>query len=184
MLSNKTNVEKSILEGCLKKRPSSQKALYDRYAMAMYNTIIRIVPQRMEAEDILQESFIKVFNNIESFKAKSTMGAWIKSICVNTCLKHLRKTKGITFVPEDNLPDLTEDLDQNELEYSVKQIHDSIKTLPAGARNIISLYLIEGYTHAEIAQINNISESTSKSQLTRAKKILARKLNSIHYEKR
>lgn len=174
-----TNNEKSILKGCLVKQPRAQRALYDKYALAMYNTIIRMVPRRMEAEDVLQESFVKVFQSISDFRGASTLGTWIKSICINTSLKHLRTSGNITFLGEEDMP---EKEIEAPIKYDVTRIHEAIKSLPRGARTITSLYLIEGYTHAEIARIMDVSESTSKSQYNRAKKILAQKLKGMIHE--
>jgi len=133
----------------------------------------------MEAEDLLQDSFIKVFNSISDFQGRSTIGAWIKSICVNTCLKHLRKSGDLKFTNEESIPEPKE---EESFEYDVALIHNAIKTLPKGARMIVNLFLIEGYAHSEIAQILNISESTSKSQYARGKKLLAQNLKGLIYE--
>ena len=123
-----------------------------------------------EAEDLLQEAFTEAFNKLETFRFESSFGAWIKRIVVNRCINHLKKRR-IELTLTDTLPEKglqnEEPTDNSQLE--VKAIHKAMEKLPDGYRVIFSLYLIEGYDHAEIAQIMGISESTSKSQFSRAK---------------
>lgn len=136
----------------------------------MYNVCCRMVGDRMLAEDILQESFVDVFRNIKSFKGDSTPGAWIKRIVVNNCISHLRKRKvhfsdiddGAHQVADVAVPD-----DDNT--YRVELIKDAMRKLPQGYKVIFSLYALEGYDHEEIADILDVSISTSKSQYHRAK---------------
>jgi RNA polymerase sigma-70 factor (ECF subfamily) len=123
-----------------------------------------------EAEDILQISFVDVFTKLHTFKGKSTIGAWIKRIVVNNCINHLRKRK-MHFSEMDgelgNIPD-SEPVEE-EAAYTVQGVKKCIEKLPDGFRTVLSLYLLEGYDHKEIAEILSITESTSKSQFHRAK---------------
>jgi RNA polymerase sigma-70 factor (ECF subfamily) len=122
-----------------------------------------------EAEDLLQESFTEAFIKLDSFRYESSFGAWLKRIVVNKCINHLKKRRA-QLVFTDNVPENTyeqEDIDPSLME--VKRIRNAMEKLPDGYRVIFSLYLIEGYDHGEIAQIMGISESTSKSQFSRAK---------------
>jgi len=148
----------------------------------MYNICIRMVPIQADAEDIVQESFVKAFNNLDSYKGASTFGTWLKRIVINTSINHLKKRKQ-WFVNIDELPMSIEDSLNNDLledgilnKISPEMIHEAIKTLPIKARMVFNLYLLEGYLHKEIAEMLDISESTSKSQYQRALKLLQERL--------
>ena len=138
-------------------------------------------PYVPEAEDILQEVFIKVYENLKNFKGNSTIGTWIKRISINTTLKYIRNRRMLSFEKVE-FPDIVEE-EVEDLRYDVKMIHDQIKLLPEGCRIVLNLYLFEGYQHKEIASSLNISESTSKSQYQRGRKLLQEKLKSIAYGK-
>ena len=124
-----------------------------------------------EAEDVLQESFIDVFRRLDSFRAESSLGAWIKRIVINHCLNVFKKRR-IKFeeISESagNIP-AEENEDNEEVVYEVRKVKDGIMKLPDGYRQVLTLYLIEGYDHAEIADILGIQETGSKSQFSRAK---------------
>lgn len=124
----------------------------------------------MEAEDVLQESFMDVYKKLHTFKFESTPGAWIKRIVVNNCINKLRKNKlQIEEIEEGrHIPDEVAERDDHS--YEVQNIKKAMSDLPEGYRVVFSLYAMEGYDHQEIGQIMNISESTSKSQYSRAKK--------------
>lgn len=160
-------IQAPLIEGCLKGNRKSQFILYRQYSKAMYNLAYRMMNNREDAEDILQETFIDCFRNIGSFRYESTFGAWLKSILINRCLNQLRKKK-IDFVLCETFPkDLSEE--KPEIIYDTSKVFKAIEQLPDGYRIILTLYLLEGYDHTEIAQILGITESTSKSQYSRAK---------------
>ena len=139
----------------------------------MYHTVIRFVSNKEDAEDITQDTFIKVFAKIHTYNGKSTIGAWMKKIAINTALQFLRKYKNMRFTSlENDIGLLEEPSELKTFDINVKLIHEAIKKLPAGCRSILNLYLMEGYKHKEIAQILDISESTSKTQYRRARLIL------------
>jgi RNA polymerase sigma factor (sigma-70 family) len=133
----------------------------------MYNVCMRIVNHVGEAEDILQESFIDAFRNLDGFKGNSSFGAWLKRIVVNKSLNYLKKRK-VEIVNEDALIDDVPDTTEAD-EYDIKHVVNLIQQLPDGYRVVLTLYLVEEYSHAEIATMLNISESTSKTQYMRAK---------------
>ena len=136
----------------------------------MYNTAIRIVANKADAEDVIQETFVHVFRNLEGFIGDAPLGAWIKRITVNSALSHLRKHRKFRLVDVDENYDWPEP--EEEAVYTpvdMESVHHAIKQLPDGGREILSLYLLEGYQHKEIAQILDITESTSKTQYRRAK---------------
>lgn len=143
----------------------------------MFHTALRMVATRADAEDITQEVFAKVFENLAQFKGDSTLGAWIKRITVNTTLNHIRKNGHIHFLAIEEQFDLAEEeRTQWQSPIELNAIHEAIKRLPKGCRLVFSLYLLEGYQHQEIAEILDITESTSKSQYLRAKRLLQKDL--------
>ena len=126
---------------------------------------------REEAEDMLQEAFTQAFMKLDSFRWESSFGTWLKRIVVNTCLNAINKKKvELTYCEEIYHYDYTEDVEETEVQLTVANITKAMELLPEGGRMIFSLYLLEGYDHPEIAQIMNITESTSKSQFMRAKR--------------
>jgi RNA polymerase sigma factor (sigma-70 family) len=168
-----------LIEECRKGSSKAQFRLYNQYAKAMYNLAYRILNNREDAEDMLQEAFIECFRNIESFRFESTFGAWLKKIVVNRCINQLKKKKtDLTFY--DTPPSVAIE-EEEENSFDTKKIFKGIEMLPDGYRIILTLYLLEGYDHSEISQILGISESTSKSQYSRAKEklknILSKKYN-------
>jgi RNA polymerase sigma factor (sigma-70 family) len=159
-----------LIEECRKGNTRAQFRLYKQYSKAMYNLAYRILNNREDAEDILQEAFVDCFRNINSFRFESTFGAWLKKILVNKCLNHIKKKK-IDLTLCEILPvNISEE--EEEVIYDTGKIFKSIELLPDGYRIILTLYLLEGYDHSEISQILEISESTSKSQYSRAKEKL------------
>lgn len=162
-----TETDRRLIENCLSGDRDAQYRLYRTYAKAMYNIARRMVPYESDAEDILQTSFVDVFAKLHSFKYESTPGAWIKRIVINNCINHLRKKKLETKEFDGNID--IEDHDISEADINVDVIHKAMEMLPDGYRIIFSLYAVEGYDHSEIAEIMNISESTSKSQYSRAR---------------
>ena len=159
-----------LIEDCRKGNSKAQFRLYDQYSKAMYNLAYRILNKREDAEDILQEAFVECFRNLDSFRFESTFGAWLKKIIVNKCLNHIKKKK-IDLTLCETLPTTIYE-EEEEVIYETRKIFKSIELLPDGYRIILTLYLLEGYDHSEISQILGISESTSKSQYSRAKEKL------------
>lgn len=146
------------------------KALYQKYAPAMYNLCLRMLQHPQEAEDLLQESFLQVFAHLDSFRGEATMGAWIKRIVVNTCLNHLKKRR-IPLVYEEPGDVAEEPPSWNEEEFcgTVELVRKAISRLPEGYRVVLTLHVFEGYTHREIADQLDIAESTAKTQYMRAR---------------
>ena len=165
--------EEAILQGCLKNHAAAQKELYNRYSPKMLAVCYRFAHNREDAEDMLQDGFIKVFLQIHTFQSKGAFEGWIRRIIVHTCINHLKKNKrfnesvdilqaSAAQVREENIPSLMQ----------AKQIVDCIRVLPMGYRTVLNLYAIEGYSHKEIAGMLEIEESTSRSQYTRARQML------------
>lgn len=151
--------------------------IYKLYSRSMYNISFRITRREEDAEDALQEAFISAFRNLASYRADATFGAWLKRIVVNKSINVLKKRKH-EWMPEDEQWDVAEEETQVDYreELTVSRVKKAIEELPDGYRTVLSLYLLEGYDHQEIAEIMGISESTSKSQLNRAKGKLREKL--------
>lgn len=145
-------------------------SLYKLYSKAMYNVGYRITRSEEEAEDVLQEAFINAFRNLDNYRGDATFGAWLKRIVVNKAINALNKKKH-EAIPEDDRWDVAEEEPPVEYgdELTVERVKRCIEQLPEGYRSVLSLYLLEGYDHQEIAEIMGITESTSKSQLNRAK---------------
>ncbi|TKC05013.1 RNA polymerase sigma factor [Pedobacter frigoris] len=166
----------SLVDECRKGNRKAQFEIYKLYAKAMYNAALRIVSDEAEAEDILQEAFLDAFIRIDSFRAETTFGLWLKQIVINKSINHLR-TRKAEFVSLETIDIAEENIEHNkeDLEFKVTQVRDAMSKLPDGYRVVLTLYLFEGYDHEEIAHILKISENTSRSQYLRAKI----KLNSL-----
>lgn len=168
------NVHQQLIDRCLKGDRQAYYELYKLYSRSMYNVGFRIVNNEEEAQDVLQEAFISAFNNLSSYRQESAFGAWLKRIVVNKAINHISKRKTERF-PEDDRWDvkLEEEVDPFEgFPFTIEKVMAAIEALPDGYRTVLSLYLLEGYDHGEIALIMGITESTSKSQFNRSKKKL------------
>jgi RNA polymerase sigma factor (sigma-70 family) len=165
--------EEYIIAGCLHNEPSAQRELYNRFSPKMLSVCYRFAMSREDAEDMLQEGFIKVFTQIHTFQNKGAFEGWIRRIIVHTCINFLKKYKKFNdsvdleqavtaHVKEETIPSIMQ----------AKQVTDCIRHLPIGYRTVLNLYAIEGYSHREIATMLDIEESTSRSQYTRAKSML------------
>ncbi|MBS1667423.1 MAG: RNA polymerase sigma factor [Bacteroidetes bacterium] len=164
-----------LVEKCKLGDRDSYKILYQKYAKAMFNTSLRMLNNRKDAEDILQDSFIAAFETLESFQYKSTFGAWMKKIVINKSINHLRKKKiDLIEIEKASMVELPQEekLDENELTLKVETIKKAMMSLPNGYRTVLSLYLFEGYDHEEIAEILNVAHTTVRTQYMRAKQKL------------
>ncbi len=171
--------EENIIRGCRKGKAKAQKELYDLYASAMLGICLRYVKNKAEAEDVLQDGFVKVFKSIGSYSGDGSLSGWIYRIMVNTALNYLRSKKKIQFVEYNgNIQDSGEDV-YAEPVFSRQQFMDAIQSLPDGYRTVFNLYVLEGYKHREIAEILDVSVNTSKTQLAKAREMLRKKLTAI-----
>lgn len=159
---------------------TSQYQLYNLYVDAMYSTCFRMLGSREDAEDVLQDSFVAAFKKLDQFNYNSTFGAWLKRLVVNHCLNHLRDKKiYFTDLEDANLGSITESADIDIYHEDLNRVKHAITLLPNGYKQIITLYLLEGYDHIEIGEILSISSGTSKSQYHRAKKKLMEIITSL-----
>jgi len=165
--------EQAIIAGCLHNEAIAQRELYNRYSPKMLSVCYRFAQSRADAEDMLQEGFIKVFTQIHTFQNKGAFEGWIRKIIVHTCINFLKKYK--KFNDSVDLAHATNLQIKEETVPSImqgKQIIESIRLLPVGYRTVLNLYAIEGFSHREIGEMLDIEESTSRSQYTRAKAML------------
>ena len=164
--------DEQLIEGCRKGDQLAQRTLYDIYSRRMFGVCLRYCNNREEAEEVLQEGLLKVFNKIADFKKEGPLESWIKRIIINTALDFYRRNKNRQMETEwqENISGSIEPLS----ELKTKELLQFIQSLPTGFRTVFNLYAVEGYNHAEIAGMLNISEGTSKSQYARARQHLMR----------
>ncbi len=162
--------EERLIEGCCKGDKLAQRNLYEIYSRKMFGVCLRYCNNREEAEEVLQEGLLKVFNKIGDFKKEGPLESWIKKIIINTALDLYRRNKNRQLETEwqENINESVEPL----IELKAKELLQIIQTLPIGFRTVFNLYAIEGYNHAEIGNLLSISEGTSKSQYSRARQHL------------
>ncbi|HMU71254.1 MAG TPA: sigma-70 family RNA polymerase sigma factor [Ferruginibacter sp.] len=165
--------EELMLAGCIRNNAAAQEALYNRFSPRMLGVCYRFAKNREDAEDMLQEGFIKVFTQIHQYRNEGALEGWIRRIIVHTCINILKKNKKFSesvdiihansiHIKEEVIPSIMQ----------AKQVVECIRSLPIGYRTVLNLYAIEGYSHKEIAGMLDIEESTSRSQYTRAKAML------------
>lgn len=165
--------EELMIQGCLDNLSSAQEALYDRFSPKMLGVCYRFAKSREDAEDMLQEGFIKVYAQIGQFRNMGSLEGWIRKIMVHTCINVLKKNK--KFSDSVDLMHASRIPMNNEMIPALmqaKQVVECIRLLPIGYRTVLNLYAIEGFSHKEIGDILEIQESTSRSQYTRARSML------------
>ena len=173
--------EEALLQGCLQSKAAAQRELYDRYCSKMMAVCYRYAHNREDAQDMLQEGFIKVFAQIHTFENRGALEGWIRRIIVHTCINILKKNKKFNesvdlihasamHINENAIPSIMQ----------AKQVVECIRMLPVGYKTVLNLYAIEGFSHREIGAMLDIEESTSRSQYTRAKAMLEDILQKKH----
>lgn len=177
------DIHKKLVDECKKGSRKAQQELYKLYSKAMFNTCYRIMNNREAAEDMLQEAFIDAFTKIEMFRNESSFGAWLKQIVVNKCLNEIKRRKPDIHFFEDisnmnHFDDTKDKYDREHEQFTVNRIKSAMEFLPTGGKMVFTLYMFEGYSHQEIADALNITESTSKTQFMRAKMRIREILNN------
>lgn len=172
-----------IIKGCVKRDHKYQKLLYSKYASLFYAICLRYLKNSDDAKDALQECFIKIYDKISLYSGEGSFEGWMKRLVVNNCLMILREKKKAIFVDENHLP-IEADTNEEEVSYDIdkQKLFQLIQDLPDGYRTVFNLYVIDGFSHKEIAEKMGINEGTSKSQLARAKKILREKITILQHE--
>ena len=177
--------EKQLVKDCLREKPEAQRKLYERFAKNMLAVCYRYTKSLKDAEDVLQEGFVKVFLGLKQYKFEGELGAWIRRIMVNTALNFLKKNSKYRtemFFPEEPLHPVT---DENPLvQLQAKELADLIRQLPHGYQTIFNLHAVEGFTHVEIGEMLGISNSTSRSQYAMARAILICWLEEISIDQK
>ena len=176
------NLEK-VISDCKKNKRKAQVLLYNQYAGRLLSVSMRYVSDKSEAEDILQEAFLKIFKNIKEYTGKGHFESWMRKIVVNTAITHFHKEKKHYY--HDEIDDVSEREMEHSLspdkEYDGIELHRLLTKMPEGYRVIFNLYAVEGYKHREIAEQLKIDESTSKSQYLRAKKWLVKEMKNLNW---
>lgn len=175
-------MEQHLVAGLRRHDRGAQFEAYKLYSKAMFNTACRMMQNEQDAEDVLQEAFLAAFTKIDQFGGESTFGAWLKRIVVNRSINALNLKKA-SLVPleESHLNHVSQESDDPTLVWNVDQVHRAVERLADGYRVVFCLYLMEGYDHAEIAQILGITEGGSKSQFNRAKQKVRELLTAQSY---
>jgi len=178
------HAEFDLIKKCLKGNLRAQSELYRKYSSVMFAVCLRFACNRMEAEDMLQNGFIKVFSNLEQYKMKGSFEGWMRRIMVTTAINHIRKNHKIIHDTEIELLESKVLASENIYDQlSASEIMALIMEMPYGYKMVFSLYVIEGYSHQEIAEMLEINEGTSKSQLSRAKSYLRERIVLMKREK-
>ncbi len=174
---SKSEIERELVHGCTRNDRIAQRDLYNKYCDAMFTIAYRMVNNRDDAHDVLQDAFMQVFRDIGQYRFDSTLGAWIKTIVVRTSLRQLSKNRNLAFADMDDVKSdemilIPDTLDSEYLE-------KVILSLPDGYRTVFLLTEVEGYTHEETGKMLGISTGTSKSQLHHAKKMLKTRISAL-----
>ncbi len=169
LLTRQKIIEDSTMHRCKKGENTAFEEIYNKYKKAMFNISHRLLNSLDDSNDVIQESFIKAFQNISNFENEAAFGSWIKRVVINHSIDILKKKKN-NSISIDQI-EIAEEIDEpNDLKYDIEIVKKCIQELPDGYRIVLTLYLFEDYSHKEIANMLKISEGTSKSQYNRAKK--------------
>ena len=173
-LYKQMNKEKEhLIEGCRRKERRAQLKLYEQYSRSLYLSCLRIIGEAKEAEEAMQDSFLKILTHLDQYREEQNFEAWMKRIAIHTAIDYVRKENPELVEISDQLPDEPcEESDEEETNYTVEQIKRAVKELPVGYRTILSLYLFEGYDMEEIASILKLKPASVRSQYLRAKQKL------------
>jgi len=174
---NQNITETDLIKGCIEGDPQMQEELYNRFASKMFAVCLRYTQNSDDAQDLLQEGFIKVYRNLDRYRGEGSFEGWIRRIFINTSIEYFRKKSLVLSKVSDKEENTIPDADISVLdELAEKDIISLIQELAPGYRTVFNLYVVEGFSHREIAEMLDISEGTSKSQLARAKSILQKKV--------
>lgn len=177
-------IDETILQGCIEGKRNEQYQLYRKFASTMLGVCLRYSQSREEAEDILQEGFLKVFQNIASFRKEGSLEGWIKRILINHALNRFRKNRKLPFYEDIKEINETEIINTNEEPainepFPTEILLSMIQSLPQGYRVVFNMYVFEDFSHKEIAETLKISENTSKTQLMKARRLLRKKIEAF-----
>lgn len=173
-----------LIEQCLRGNPKAQRELYDTYAEIMLGVCFRYTRNLTDAEDILQEGFVKVFKNLKQYNGSGELGAWIRRIMVNTAINEIKRSK-LKLISQEEENDLHQTVanDDPEILLTAKEIASSLQLLPDGYRIVFNLHAIEGFSHNEIAEMLGVKTASVRSQYQRARRMLIQLLNKADSER-
>lgn len=175
----KSDSEEQLRKDCLKGKPQAQRELYERFAPKMLAVCFRYIHDREEAEHVMIGGMVKVFEKLSQFQSEGSFEGWIRRIMANESLMYLRKNKNMSLQKELSITEQELNYEHLEDAMSADELLHLINELPVGYRTVFNLYAIEGFSHKEIADMLDINENTSKSQLSRARKYLQAELQKI-----
>ena len=182
-LDKRNMSEEEMIKGCLKNNPLAQRTLYNKLGPKMMGVCLRYMTNTEEAQDVLQDGFIKVFDKLGAYSGAGSFEGWVRRIFVNTALDAIRKNKHLKH--QAQIDDVAFALKSNDFIFETLVAEDLINVLqelPLGYKTVFNLYAIEGYSHKEIAKKMNVTISTSKSQFSRAKAMLRKKITEVEKE--
>lgn len=172
--------EQELVQACIRQERLAQRQLYTQFASKLFVTAMRYMKNKADAEDVLQDSFIKIYQKLNAFRFDCPLEAWLRKIVVNTALKALQNQPNWMQHTDSQL--ISDEVEQEDFTLSgfqFEQLMEIVRSLPDGCRTIFNLYAIEGYQHNEIAEMLGVSEGTSKSQYSRARILLQAKLKKM-----
>ncbi len=171
--------DQELIDGCLDKKSDCEKLLYERLSPVLYGVCLRYARNQMEAEDIMQDGFIKIYAKLHTFKHEGSFEGWCRRIMVNTAIKYFKK--GSNKNEFSNLEDVKEERFESKAigKISERELLDLIDELPHGYKTVFNLHAIEGYRHTEIAEMLGVTESTSRTQFYKARKVLKSALQKM-----
>ena len=171
--------DQHLVKACLKGDKRAQRDLYEQYKHLLFKLCLRYARDRQEAEDFLHESFITIFRDLSQYRANGALGGWLRRVTINTALQQLRKQKRLLYPDTDlsQVPDISEEEALPPL-YNMEELISHIQQLPPGYRAVFNLFVVEQYSHKEIAKSLDISVGSSKSQLSKAKAMLRSRITS------
>lgn len=172
--------DRELVRGCLENNRLVQRALYERFSTHLYTLVYRLISDRDASNDVLQDSFIEIFRSMATFRFESSLFTWMRTIVIRNTMNYLRKNARLQ-VATDEIPDQAS---EGSFNFTAEHLEKAILSLPAQARSVFILIEVEGYKHQEVAEILNINEGTSKSQLNYAKKLLRNRLTKPSDEQR
>ncbi|WP_421876083.1 RNA polymerase sigma factor [Marinoscillum sp.] len=176
---NKSNSEENLLRDCRKGKSSAQQSFYERFAPKMLGVCIRYIHDREEAEHVMIGGMVKVFDKLDQYSGEGSLEGWVRRIMVNESLMYIRKNKNMSLEVDVQQAEFEPNYQTLESSLEAADLLSMIAELPVGYRTVFNLYAIEGYNHKEIAETLGINENTSKSQLSRARKLLQANLAAL-----
>ncbi len=171
--------DQHLVKACLKGDKRAQRDLYEQYKQLLFKLCLRYARDRQEAEDFLHESFITIFRDLSQYRANGALGGWLRRVTINTALQQLRKQKRLLY-PDTDLSQISDIIEEEVLPplYNMEELINHIQQLPPGYRAVFNLFVVEQYSHKEIAKSLDISVGSSKSQLSKAKAMLRSRITS------